>query len=65
MARARSRWGRELLKRLIRIAQREKLGRIFGRIVPENAAMKRVSERAGLELHFDERNEEWIAAREL
>ncbi|HET7512058.1 MAG TPA: bifunctional acetate--CoA ligase family protein/GNAT family N-acetyltransferase [Chthoniobacterales bacterium] len=57
--------GRELLKRLIRIAKREKLGRIFGRIAAANTAMKRVSERAGLKLDFDEKNEEWIAAREL
>ena len=57
--------GRELLKRLIGIAQREKLQRIFGRIAATNPAMKRVSERAGLHLRYDEQNEEWIAQRAL
>lgn len=57
--------GRELLKRLVRIARHEKLRRIFGRIATENTAMKRVSERAGMELRFDATNEEWIAEIEL
>jgi acetyltransferase len=57
--------GRELLKRLVQIARREKLERIFGRIAAGNAAMKRVSTRAGFGLRFDEEADEWVAELEL
>jgi acetyltransferase len=53
--------GSELLKLLVEIGRKERLGRITGRIVAENTVMKRVSEEVGFHLHFDDAEGEWKA----
>jgi acetyltransferase len=57
--------GTELLKLLVQIGRKERLGRIIGHISPENITMKQVSEEAGFELSFDEAEGEWKAQIEL
>jgi acetyltransferase len=53
--------GTELLKLLVQIGRKERLGRVIGHISPENLTMKQVSEEAGFELSFDEAEGEWKA----
>jgi acetyltransferase len=48
--------GTELLKRLLKIARDEQdIGRVIAYILPENLGMKRVAERLGFELKFEDR----------
>jgi acetyltransferase len=53
--------GAELLKRLVQIGRAEKLQRITGHILNENAAMLHVSKKIGFQLHFDEAEDDWRA----
>jgi acetyltransferase len=53
--------GTQLLKSLVRIGRKEGVRRIVGHIASENLMMKRVSEEAGFDLHFDRANNEWLA----
>lgn len=53
--------GAELLKRLVQIGRVEKLRRITGHILNENAAMLHVSKKIGFQLHFDEAEDDWKA----
>jgi acetyltransferase len=53
--------GSELLKLLVQIGRKERLGRITGRISAENITMKTVSEEVGFDLRFDQIEGEWKA----
>jgi len=57
--------GSELLKLLVQIGRKERLGRITGRISAENITMKTVSEEVGLDLRFDQIEGEWKAEIKL
>ena len=54
-------FGSELLKLLVQIGRKEALRRITGRISPENATMKQVSEEVGFKVRFDKAEREWKA----
>ena len=54
-------FGSELLKLLVQIGRNEGLGRVTGRISPENTTMKTVSEEVGFRLRFDREADEWLA----
>lgn len=45
--------GTELMKRLIEIAKVEKIDRLVGELIPENAAMIRTMDKVGFTLHHD------------
>jgi acetyltransferase len=45
--------GCEILKRIVETAQREKITRMSGEILPENRAMQRICEKVGLNLKYD------------
>lgn len=48
--------GSELLERLIQVARDEgDIGRVVAHMLPENLGMKRVAEKLGFNLHFEER----------
>jgi acetyltransferase len=53
--------GTELLTRLVRIGRGEKLARITAHILPDNHAMRSVSERAGFALRHNADNDEYLA----
>ena len=53
--------GSELLKLLVQIGRKERLGRITGRISAENITMRTVSEEVGFDLRFDHIEGEWKA----
>ena len=53
--------GTRLLQLLVQIGREEKLSRIIGHILPENAAMRRVAKKAGFDLQLDPSAEEWEA----
>lgn len=53
--------GTELLGLLVQVGRKERVRRIFGHIVTENTAMRRVSEEVGFNLRFDEDEGEWKA----
>ena len=49
--------GTHLLQLLVDIGRREKIGRIFSLIMPENYVMQRVARKAGFEVTYDRFNE--------
>jgi len=53
--------GTRLLELLVQIGREEKLARIIAHILPENAAMQRVSRKCGFALRRDPHDEEWLA----
>ena len=53
--------GTRLLELLVQIGREEKLSRIIGHILPDNAAMQRVARKAGFELRSDCTGEQWEA----
>lgn len=56
--------GTALLKALVAIARKARV-RLFGHILPDNAAMLHVSREAGFQLRFDPAEDEWEAERDL
>jgi acetyltransferase len=57
--------GTELLRLLVRVGRQSHLRRIIGHILPDNSAMKRVSEKVGFKLHFNADAGEWLAEMDL
>jgi acetyltransferase len=57
--------GSEVLRLLVEIGRKERLGRIVGHVAAENTMMKRVSEEVGFNLSFDEGDNEWFAEIKL
>ena len=57
--------GTELLRLLVRLGRQSHLRRIIGHILPDNTAMKRVSERVGFKLRFNADAGEWLAEMDL
>lgn len=57
--------GSALLRALIEAARQEKVRRMIGHILPENAAMLQVSRKLGFDLRRDETANEWKAILEL
>jgi acetyltransferase len=57
--------GTVLLKLLVRLGRQSHLRRIIGHILPENTAMKRVSEKVGFKLQFNADAGEWLAEIDL
>ena len=57
--------GTVLLKLLVRLGRQSHLRRIIGHILPDNTAMKRVSEKVGFKLHFNADAAEWLAEIDL
>lgn len=57
--------GTELLRLLVRLGRQSHLRRIIGRILGDNVAMRRVSERVGFELQFRESCNDWLAVINL
>ena len=57
--------GTVLLELLVRLGRQSHLRRIIGHILPDNTAMKRVSEKVGFKLHFDADAGEWLAEIDL
>jgi acetyltransferase len=53
--------GTKLLRLLIEIARKEKLSRLIAYILPDNTVMRRVSKKAGFQLHLDSAAGEWHA----
>ena len=53
--------GSALLSMLVDVARRERLQRVIGHILPDNAAMIRVAGAVGFDLQFDEASGEWKA----
>jgi acetyltransferase len=53
--------GTGLMKALLDVGRQEKLRRITGCILPENAAMLGLARKAGFDLQFDPHNGEWQA----
>jgi acetyltransferase len=57
--------GTELLKLLVQIGRKEHLQRIIGYVAADNIVMKRISEDAGFDRHFDSSANEWFAELKL
>jgi acetyltransferase len=57
--------GTQLLKLLIDVGRQEKLTRITGSMLPENARMRRICQKIGFRLHLDEPKNEWKAEIDL
>jgi acetyltransferase len=57
--------GTVLLKLLVRLGRQSHLRRIIGHILPDNTAMKRVSEKIGFKLRFNADAGEWLAEIDL
>lgn len=57
--------GTVLLKLLIRLGRQSHLRRIIGHILPDNAAMKRVTEKVGFKVRFNSDDSEWLAELDL
>jgi acetyltransferase len=57
--------GNVLLKFLVRLGRQSHLQRIVGHILPDNIAMKRVSEKVGFKLRFNADAAEWLAEIDL
>lgn len=53
--------GTVLLQLLVRLGRQSHLRRIIGHILPDNTAMKRVSEKVGFKLRFNTAAAEWLA----
>jgi len=53
--------GTRLLELLVQIGREEKLSRIIGHILPDNAAMRHVARKVGFDLQLDPAAEEWKA----
>jgi acetyltransferase len=53
--------GTALLKLLVAVGRQSHLRRIIGHVLPDNTAMKRVSERVGFKLRFSSAVGEWLA----
>ena len=53
--------GTVLLRLLVRLGRQSHLRRIIGHVLPDNTAMKRVSERVGFKLRFNRDAGEWLA----
>ncbi|MGB8647133.1 MAG: bifunctional acetate--CoA ligase family protein/GNAT family N-acetyltransferase [Anaerolineae bacterium] len=49
--------GTELLSRLIQVAREEKVGRVVAYMLTENVGMRRVSEKLGFKMHYDEKEQ--------
>lgn len=49
--------GSELLRRLLQVARDEKLNRVSAYMLSENSGMRRVSEKLGFSLHYDEKQQ--------
>ena len=56
--------GTALLKALVAIARKARV-RIFGHVLPDNAAMLHVSREVGFALHFNPAEGEWEAELDL
>ena len=57
--------GTQLLKMLLEVAKRERVRRVVGHILPENTAMKSVSEQLGFKLHLDQATGDSLAEIDL
>ena len=57
--------GTYLLSRLVEIGRQEGVDRIIGHILPENHAMRSVSQRVGFNVSFDRVNEVMLAEKDL
>ena len=57
--------GTVLLKLLVGLGRQSHLRRIIGHILPDNTAMKHVSEKVGFKLRFNADADEWLAEIEL
>jgi acetyltransferase len=57
--------GTVLLKLLMRLGRQSHLRRIIGHILPDNTAMKRVTEKVGFKLRFNADAVEWLAEIDL
>jgi acetyltransferase len=49
--------GTELLRRLLQVAREEKLDKVSAYMLLENVAMRRVSEKLGFKMHYDEQQQ--------
>lgn len=57
--------GTQLLKLLINVGKQEKLTRITGSMLPENARMRRICQGIGFKLSLNEQKNEWYAEMAL
>ena len=57
--------GTALLKSLVKIARRARVGRIIGHIQSDNGGMLHVSRKTGFQLHFRPAEGEWLAEMDL
>jgi acetyltransferase len=54
--------GAEMLKRLVEVGKKEKIGRIIGHILPENRAMLQICRKAGFKVEHDAEGHDYLAA---
>jgi acetyltransferase len=46
--------GHELLRRILEVARDEKLGRVYGEMLPDNMAMQAIMRRLGFKVRSDD-----------
>jgi RimJ/RimL family protein N-acetyltransferase len=54
--------GAEMLKRLVEVGKKEKIGRIIGHILPENRAMLQICRKAGFKVEHDAEGHDYLTA---